>query len=96
MMEKPTIYEKKPYKIKDKKNFLIGFLLMVIILSILTYAYNGVSNENYKQGFDDATLVINQQILNSLNQNGFITVYVPYNNQSVPVRLAPIQTENEK
>jgi len=37
-------------KLKKRYNFIIGFLLMVILFSVLVFAYKGVKTDSYLKG----------------------------------------------
>jgi len=75
----------------DKKTLIIGILIVAILVIGGVYAYTQIKENYYLVGFQDATLLINNQIIQNLIQNGFITVYVPYQNQTRPVKLVPLQ-----
>ena len=74
----------------DKKILAIIIMGIIILLGAGVFAYNYIKDIEYKQGFSDATLLINQQIISSLYQNGFIVVYIPTsNNQTQAIKLFP-------
>jgi len=75
----------------DKKTLIIGILIVAILVIGGVYAYTQIKEKYYHVGFQDATLLINNQIIQNLIQNGFITVYIPYQNQTVQVKLVPLQ-----
>lgn len=78
----------------DKKNVIIAILILMILTGAGIYAYNYICTQKYNQGFQDAVLQINDQIVTSLQQNGFITIYIPVNETlSYPVKLIPYQGE---
>lgn len=67
----------------EKKNMLIGILLVAVVVIGIAYAADWIADENDKQlqiaydlGVQDAALVINQQILNSLQQYGYVPFVV--------------------
>jgi Fe-S cluster biosynthesis and repair protein YggX len=51
------------------------------------YAYNNISQKAYAQGINDATLSMNRQILNSLQQSGYVPFYYVENNQTYQLKL---------
>ncbi len=78
----------------DKKNIIIIILVLLILTGVGIYAYNYICIQNYNQGFQDAALQINNQIITNLQQNGFITISFPYNETSnYPLKLIPYQSE---
>jgi len=79
----------------DKKIIIIIALSLIILIGGGVYAYNYVDEKAYNYGFQDATLLINQQVINNLIDNGFITIYVPYENSTIPIKLIPEGYEDE-
>lgn len=77
----------------DKKILIIIVLGIIILIGIGVYAYNQISDKAYTQGIQDASLIINQQILNSLNQNGYVPFIFIENNQTYNIKLVPLQDE---
>jgi len=65
----------------DKKTLTI--IALVLILTVIggAYAYSQIEKKGYADGFKDATLLINQQIINNIIRQGFINVLVPINNE---------------
>lgn len=73
----------------DKKTIII-IVFGIIILSLAgIMAYQYIQKEAYDQGVQDATLIINEQILNSLNQNGYVPFVFVNNNQTYNIKLIP-------
>lgn len=64
---------------------------MIIISGAGVYAYNEVQEQSYQRGVQDTILVINQQILNSLTQNGYVPFVYTIGNETQTVNLAPYQ-----
>ena len=80
----------------DKKIIIIIILGLIILAGAEIYAYNYVRTEYYNQGIKDASLMINQQIISNLIQNGFITVYFQDNqNQTQKIKLIPYMEKKE-
>jgi len=77
----------------DKRNLIIGVLVIAILVIGGVYAYTQIKQQYYQIGFQDATLIINNQIISNLIQNGFITVNIPYQNQTRLIKLVPLQNE---
>ena len=76
-----------------KTNYkIVSLILAIFLLSIgLIYAYNQVVEEAYQQGVQDTILLINQQILNSLNQNGYVPFFYVIGNETQVINLVPYQ-----
>jgi len=75
----------------DKKIIVIICLVLVILVIGYVYSYNVVKSKAYEKGVTDGVSITSQQIINELNRNGFVTIYINQNNQSIPVRLGVIQ-----
>ena len=77
----------------DNKTRIIIFLSLVILASAGVYAYNYLENKFYNVGFQDATTIINNQLINNLQQNGYIVYNFPYikDNKTaiIPIKLVP-------
>ena len=71
----------------DKKNLTIIFLVCVILVMSGIFAYGNITQKAYQQGINDATLLINQQILNSLTQNGYVPFVYALGNQTYTIKL---------
>lgn len=79
---------------KDKLKTLTIIILALLLIGISgVFAYNHISNRAYQQGINDMTLIINQQILNSLRQNGYVPFIFVDNNQSYNIKLGIIPKE---
>lgn len=76
-------------KMDNKTKIII--VLCIIILGIGgIYAYDKIIERAYNIGFSDATILINNQITNNLQQNGYIIFMFPIeNNQTIPIKLIP-------
>lgn len=70
---------------------VVSLILTILILvggSVRAYSY--IYDKGYFEGIADTTLIINQQILNSLNQNGYIPYMYPINEtSSIQIKLIP-------
>ena len=65
-------------------------LFGIIVVVGTFYAMNEIQNVSYQQGMNDAVLLINQQVITNLYQNGYITITVPINETAVQnIRLVP-------
>ena len=73
----------------DKKIIIIIILGIIILAGASVFAYQTISSKAYNMGFQDATLIINQQILNSLQQNGYVPFVFVKNNQTYNIKLIP-------
>jgi len=79
----------------NKQNLIIIILSLIILTGVGFFGYNYISSINYQEGFNDASIYLNNQIINSLNQNGYITIYyINQNNQTEGIKLIPY-IENE-
>ena len=77
---------------KDNLKTIVIITLIVIIFGIVgVYAYNYVQVQAYQQGVIDARLLVNQQILNSLNQNGYVPFVYAIGNETQVINLVPYQ-----
>lgn len=77
------------FKMK-KQTIIIAVMGLIILGGTMVYAYNFISERAYTDGIQDATLMINQQILGSLNQSGFIPyIYRINETASVNIKLIP-------
>ena len=74
------------------KTITIIILISIILLSGLFYAYNQVEEKAYQEGGSDAIILINQNILNSLNQNGYVSFSYVVGNETQIINLIPSQT----
>ncbi len=77
---------------KEKvKSWMIVILALVILIIVGWYLFNSLYDTAYRQGGNDASNLIVQQMVNELNANGFTTIWVNQGNQTIPVRLGVIQ-----
>ena len=73
----------------DNKTTII-IIFGIIILSLAgIMAYQYIQKQAYQEGIQDATLIINQQILNSLEQNGYVPFIFERDNQTYNLKLIP-------
>ena len=75
----------------DKKTITIIILGIIVLLMGSVYAYSYITNQAYSLGFQDATILINQQVKNNLEQNGYIVFMYNLGNETVPIKLGVIQ-----
>ena len=73
----------------DKKTPLIIVMGLIILSLVGVMAYQYIQEEAYNQGIQDGTLIINQQILNSLEQNGYVPFIFERDNQTYNLKLIP-------
>lgn len=73
----------------DKKTIALIIMGMIILAGASVYAYNYLSIKAYNEGVQDSTLLINQQILNSLQQDGYVPFMFVENNQTYNIKLIP-------
>ena len=80
---------------KDKLKTIVIIALSIIIIGIVgIYTYNQIQEQAYQKGINDASLLIHQQILNSLNQNGYVPFAYTIGNETQQINLVPYQNEN--
>ena len=78
----------------DKKTIAI-IVLVVIIISIGGYfGYNEIVKRAYNQGGQDTAILIQDQILQSLQQNGYVSFAYELDNQTQQINLVPYQNNN--
>ena len=77
----------------DKKLIIIIALSLILIGIGGTYAYSEITEKYYNYGVQDAVLLMNQEILNSLNQQGYVPFVFQQDNQTYNIKLGVI---NEK
>ncbi|MBI2668079.1 hypothetical protein HYX17_04915 [Candidatus Woesearchaeota archaeon] len=89
--------------LRDKKSFILLILLIISIVYISVDFYNGNQQqkaaaeqqrllESYRQGVQDANNLILQQMIQQLNNQGFVTLTVPTNDgKTTTIRLGIIQ-----
>lgn len=76
-------------KIKNTTKIII-IMGLIIFGGISVYAYNFVTERAYQSGINDAVILINQQLLDNLNQNGYIPYIYPINKtDSINIKLIP-------
>ncbi len=75
----------------DKKIIIIIILSIVLIGITGVYAYTQLQEKAYQQGIQDAVLLVNQQILQSLQQNGYVPFGFTIGNETQTVNLVPYQ-----
>ena len=85
-------------KRRNKPMIIMAVLLILTVAYISLGFYGNYENARlsgaYQQGFLDAQSVVNQNIINALNTQGFVTFTAPAdNNETVTVRLGIIQEE---
>ena len=64
-------------------------MAIIILAGLSVYAYQYIQKEAYNQVVQDTILLINQQILNSLNQQGYVPFVFIENNQTYNIKLIP-------
>ncbi len=71
---------------------MIIIALSLIIIGIGgVYAYNQIVEKAYEEGVQDAVLLINQQILQNLQQNGYVPFVYTIGNETQMINLVPYQ-----
>ena len=75
----------------EKKIITIVILSLIIIGISGVYAYNQIQEQAYNQGVKDVALLINQQMINSLNQNGYVPFLYTQDNQTYQLKLGIIE-----
>ncbi len=75
----------------DKKIIAIIILSLIILGCIGVYGYNKITQksyvEGYNQGVNDATLFMNQQMINSLNDYGYVAFSYQQDEQVYQLKL---------
>lgn len=74
-----TETENSKIKKFDRKILTIVLLSLIILGIAGVYAYNQLEKKFYNLGVQDTTLLINQQIISNVVQNGGLIVFVPLN-----------------
>lgn len=69
-----------------KTKIIIGMSIIILLLSGY-FTYNYITNRSYQRGINDATLYIQNSILNSLSTNGFFPFSFVQNNQTYNIQL---------
>ena len=77
----------------DKKIIIIIIMGIIILAGAGVMADRYISQKAYQQGIQDATLLINQQILNSLTQSGYVPFVYILDNETQTINLVPYQNE---
>ena len=75
----------------DKKIMTIIVLSLILIGIGGVYAYNEITEKFYNYGIQDAVLLMNQEILNSLNQQGYVPFVFQQDNQTYNIKLGVIE-----
>jgi len=74
-----------------KKQTIIIIIMGLIILSGAgVYGYNYITEKAYDIGVQDAVLLINEQMLDTIYQQGYIPYIIPVNETaSMKIKLVP-------
>lgn len=86
---------------RNKTALILSVLLVLAIGYIAFGAYSNYQsaklNSAYKQGFTDAQGVINQNIIKSLNTQGYVSFTAPTSgNDTVTINLVPDQNQEQQ
>lgn len=74
----------------QKQTIAIIILSMIIIGGAGVLAYNEITGRAYDQGVQDAVLMINQEMIDSIYQSGFVPYIFPINETaSMNIMLVP-------
>ncbi|KKN44979.1 hypothetical protein LCGC14_0687400 [marine sediment metagenome] len=73
------------------KTIVIITLSIIIIIIVGVYAYNYIQEQAYNQGVKDVALLINQQMINSLVQDGYISFLYTQDNQTYQLKLGVME-----
>ena len=81
-------------------NIILGCVILLLIGYIGYLKFKSVEETNialaYRQGLVDAQAALNNQIIQSLNTNGYVTMtFLDDKNRSQSVTLAPVQPKNK-
>ncbi len=87
---------KKLIKVKMKKEKIVILILSLIILVGIGFlVFNQITEKAYQKGMEDTVLIINQQMINSLSQYGYVPFSFTQNNQTYQLKLGIIETNQE-
>ena len=76
-------------EIKNTTTIII-IMALVIAGGVGVYAYNEITERAYNLGVQDAVQLVNQQMINSLVEQGFIPYIFPINaTDSINIKLIP-------
>ncbi len=74
----------------DRKTITIMVLGLIILSGVGVYAYGYVTQMAYNIGVQDTVLVLNNQIQQSLDTQGYIIFNYPINETNfIPIKLVP-------
>ena len=75
----------------NNERIIIIVLVLILIGIGGAWAYNSIQERSYQQGISDTVLLTNQEILNSLQQNGYVSFVYTIGNQTQRINLVPQQ-----
>jgi acetylglutamate kinase len=76
--------------IKINYKIISAILVLIILVGAGFFAFNYFKVRHYNQGFDDAFVYMNNQIVNTLMQQGYLVITIPMGeNQTEEVVLVP-------
>ena len=75
-----------------KEHIIIGVLILIIFGIAGFYAYNQIQEQAYQQGVQDAVLLINQNILDSLTQKGYVPFGYTIGNETDNIKLGVMES----
>ena len=76
----------------SKEKILILILSLIILGGVGVLIFNQVTDKAYQRGIQDANLFIQQEMINSLNQNGYIPFSFIQDGQTYQLKLAVMET----
>jgi hypothetical protein len=71
----------------EKQNKIVIVLGIIIFLLVEILVLNWVNERAYQQGVEDASLFINQQMISSLGQNGYVPFSFTQDGQIYQLKL---------
>jgi hypothetical protein len=79
----------------NKEKIVIIILSLIILVGIGIFSYNKIIDVAYQIGVEDANLFINNQMINSLNQNGYVPFSFTQDGQIYQIKLGVIETNQQ-
>ena len=77
--------------IKNKQTIVIIILSLIIVGGIGVLVLNQLTDKAYQQGVNDANLFIQQEIINSLNQNGYVPFSFTQDGETYQLKLGVVE-----
>ena len=75
----------------NKQTIVIIILSLIILIGVGIYSYNQITDKAYQQGVEDSSLFIQKQIIDSLNQNGYVPFSFTKDDEIYQLKLGVIE-----